>query len=112
MSKLFPEDKRLQGWLAFVGKEIAFQGLPARICWLGYRERDRAGLLFNQMLRDGQLSAPIVIGRDPLDPGSVASPFRDTEGMLDASDAASDWAPLNLATAVASTSAWISFHHE
>ena len=111
MLKLFPEDKRLQEWLAFAGKQIAFQGLPARICWLGYRERDRAGLLFNQMVRDGQLSAPIVIGRDHLDAGSVASPFRETEGMLDGSDAVSDWALLNFATGIASGAAWMSFHH-
>jgi urocanate hydratase len=111
MLNLFPEDKRLQEWLAFAVKEIAFQGLPARICWLGYRERDRAGLHFNQMVRDGQLSAPIVIGRDHLDAGSVASPFRETEGMLDGSDAVSDWALLNFATGIASGAAWMSFHH-
>lgn len=111
MLKLFPEDKRLQEWLTFAGKQIAFQGLPARICWLGYRERDRAGLLFNQMVRDGELSAPIVIGRDHLDAGSVASPFRETEGMLDGSDAVSDWALLNFATGIASGAAWMSFHH-
>jgi len=111
MLKLFPEDKRLQEWLNFAGKQVAFQGLPARICWLGYRERDRAGLLFNQMVRDGQLSAPIVIGRDHLDAGSVASPFRETEGMLDGSDAVSDWALLNFATGIASGAAWMSFHH-
>src|SRR5437868_8306272 len=111
MLNLFPEDKRLQEWLTFAGKEIAFQGLPARICWLGYRERDRAGLLFNQMVRDGQLSAPIVIGRDHLDAGSVASPFRETEGMLDGSDAVSDWPLLNFATGIASGAAWMSFHH-
>jgi urocanate hydratase len=111
MLKLFSEDKRLQEWLNFAGKQVAFQGLPARICWLGYRERDRAGLLFNQMVRDGQLSAPIVIGRDHLDAGSVASPFRETEGMLDGSDAVSDWALLNFATGIASGAAWMSFHH-
>jgi urocanate hydratase len=109
--KLFPEDKRLTEWLNFARTQIAFQGLPARICWLGYRERDRAGLLFNQMVRDGQLSAPIVIGRDHLDAGSVASPFRETEGMLDGSDAVSDWALLNFATGIASGAAWMSFHH-
>ena len=111
MLKLFPEDNRLTEWLNFAGSRIAFQGLPARICWLGYRERDRAGLLFNQMVRDGQLSAPIVIGRDHLDAGSVASPFRETEGMLDGSDAVSDWALLNFATGIASGAAWMSFHH-
>jgi urocanate hydratase len=109
--ELFPEDKRLNEWLTFASKQIAFQGLPARICWLGYRERDRAGLLFNQMVRDGRLRAPIVIGRDHLDAGSVASPYRETEGMLDGSDAVSDWALLNFATGVASGAAWMSFHH-
>jgi urocanate hydratase len=111
MLKLFPEDKRLKEWLTFASEQVAFQGLPARICWLGYRERDRAGLLFNQMVRDGQLSAPIVIGRDHLDAGSVASPFRETEGMLDGSDAVSDWALLNFATGIASGAGWMSFHH-
>jgi urocanate hydratase len=108
---LFPEDKRLNQWLSFASTQIAFQGLPARICWLGYRERDRAGLLFNQMVRDGRLRAPIVIGRDHLDAGSVASPFRETEGMLDGSDAVSDWALLNFAIGIASGAAWMSFHH-
>jgi urocanate hydratase len=108
---LFPEDKPLQQWLTWAGQQITFQGLPARICWLGYRERDRAGLLFNQMVRDGRLKAPIVIGRDHLDAGSVASPFRETEAMLDGSDAVSDWALLNFATSVASGAAWASFHH-
>jgi urocanate hydratase len=109
--ELFPEDARLQQWLSFASKEIAYQGLPARICWLGYRERDRAGLLFNEMVRDGRLSAPIVIGRDHLDAGSVASPFRETEGMMDGSDAVSDWALLNFATGIASGAGWMSFHH-
>ena len=108
---LFPEDKRLQEWLTYASAQIAFQGLPARICWLGYRERDRAGLLFNQMVRDGRLTAPIVIGRDHLDAGSVASPHRETEGMLDGSDAVSDWPLLNFATGIASGAAWMSFHH-
>ncbi len=108
--ELFPGDKRLTEWLTFASKQIAFQGLPARICWLGYKERDRAGLLFNQMVRDGRVSAPIVIGRDHLDAGSVASPYRETEGMLDGSDAVSDWALLNFATGVASGAGWMSFH--
>lgn len=108
---LFPEDKRLQEWLNFASTEVAFQGLPARICWLGYGERDRAGLLFNQMVRGGSLKAPIVIGRDHLDAGSVASPHRETEAMLDGSDAVSDWALLNFATGIASGAAWMSFHH-
>lgn len=108
---LFPDDKPLHQWLGWAGDQIAFQGLPARICWLGYRERDRAGLLFNQMVRDGRLKAPIVIGRDHLDAGSVASPFRETEAMRDGSDAVSDWALLNFATSIASGAAWASFHH-
>jgi urocanate hydratase len=109
--KLFPEDQRLHQWLTFAADQIAFQGLPARICWLGYGQRDRAGLLFNQMVRDGRLSAPIVIGRDHLDAGSVASPFRETEAMLDGSDAVSDWPLLNFATGIASGAGWMSFHH-
>jgi urocanate hydratase len=109
--ELFPEDKRLHQWLTWASGQIAFQGLPARICWLGYRERDRAGLLFNQMVRDGRLAAPIVIGRDHLDGGSVASPFRETEAMRDGSDAVSDWPLLNFATGIASGAAWMSFHH-
>jgi urocanate hydratase len=109
--KLFPDDVRLQEWLRFASSQVAFQGLPARICWLGYRERDQAGLLFNKMVREGVVSAPIVIGRDHLDAGSVASPYRETEAMLDGSDAVSDWALLNFATGVASGAAWMSFHH-
>ncbi len=108
---LFPNDHRLQQWLGWAGDRIAFQGLPARICWLGYRERDQAGLLFNQMVRDGRLSAPIVIGRDHLDAGSVASPYRETEAMRDGSDAVSDWPLLNFAVGVASGAGWMSFHH-
>jgi urocanate hydratase len=109
--ELFPNDSRLQHWLGYASSQIAYQGLPARICWLGYRERDQAGLLFNQMVRDGRLSAPIVIGRDHLDAGSVASPYRETEGMLDGSDAVSDWALLNFAVGISSGAAWMSFHH-
>jgi urocanate hydratase len=109
--KLFPDDVRLQEWLRFASGQVAFQGLPARICWLGYRERDRAGLLFNKMVREGTVSAPIVIGRDHLDAGSVASPYRETEAMLDGSDAVSDWALLNFATGIASGAGWMSFHH-
>ncbi len=108
---LFPDDLRLQQWLGFASDQVAFQGLPARICWLGYRERDQAGLLFNRMVREGTLSAPIVIGRDHLDAGSVASPYRETEAMLDGSDAVSDWALLNFATGIASGAGWMSFHH-
>jgi urocanate hydratase len=109
--ELFPEDHRLQEWLGWAGEKIAFQGLPARICWLGYKERDRAGLLFNEMARDGRLSAPIVIGRDHLDAGSVASPYRETEAMLDGSDAVSDWPLLNFGVGIASGAGWMSFHH-
>ncbi|TCK73990.1 urocanate hydratase [Acidipila rosea] len=109
--KLFPEDRRLQEWLGFASSQVAFQGLPARICWLGYRERDKAGLLFNRMVREGTLAAPVVIGRDHLDAGSVASPYRETEAMLDGSDAVSDWALLNFATGIASGAGWMSFHH-
>jgi urocanate hydratase len=108
---LFPEDRRLSKWLSFAADQIAFQGLPARICWLGLGQRDRAGLLFNAMVRDGRLKAPIVIGRDHLDAGSVASPYRETEAMRDGSDAISDWPLLNFATGIASGAAWMSFHH-
>ncbi|MGB9147997.1 MAG: urocanate hydratase [Acidobacteriaceae bacterium] len=108
---LFPEDPRLHDWLTYAADQIAFQGLPARICWLGYGQRDRAGLLFNQMVRDGRLKAPVVIGRDHLDAGSVASPFRETEAMRDGSDAVSDWPLLNFATGIASGASWMSFHH-
>jgi len=109
--QLFPDDQRLTQWLTYAADQIAFQGLPARICWLGYGQRDRAGLLFNQMVRDGRLAAPIVIGRDHLDAGSVASPFRETEAMRDGSDAVSDWPLLNFATGIASGASWMSFHH-
>jgi urocanate hydratase len=109
--RLFPDDQRMTQWLTYAADQIPFQGLPARICWLGYGQRDRAGLLFNQMVRDGRLSAPIVIGRDHLDAGSVASPFRETEAMLDGSDAVSDWPLLNFATGIASGASWMSFHH-
>lgn len=109
--ELFPEDERLQAWLSYAADQIAFQGLPARICWLGYKERDQAGKLFNQMVKDGRLKAPIVIGRDHLDAGSVASPYRETEAMKDGSDAVSDWALLNFGVGIASGAAWMSFHH-
>ncbi len=111
MKKLFPHDKRLQQWLGWAGDRIAFQGLPARICWLGYKERDQAGLMFNEMVKSGKLKAPIVIGRDHLDAGSVASPYRETEAMKDGSDAVSDWALLNFAVGASSGAGWVSFHH-
>ena len=111
LRELFPDDARMQRWLGWAGDRIAFQGLPARICWLGLGQRDKAGLLFNRMVRDGTLKAPIVIGRDHLDAGSVASPFRETEAMKDGSDAVSDWPLLNFATGIASGAGWMSFHH-
>ncbi|HEY4320604.1 MAG TPA: urocanate hydratase [Gemmatimonadales bacterium] len=111
MRELFPGDARLQQWLGWAGDRVAFQGLPARICWLGLGQRDKAGLLFNEMVRDGRLKAPIVIGRDHLDAGSVASPYRETEAMKDSSDAVSDWPLLNFATGIASGAGWMSFHH-
>jgi urocanate hydratase len=107
----FPDDARLHRWIPLAQERIAFQGLPARICWLGYGERHRLGLRFNRMVRDGRLKAPIVIGRDHLDAGSVASPFRETEGMRDGSDAIADWPILNALLNVASGAAWVSVHH-
>jgi urocanate hydratase len=109
--ELFPEDAGLRRWLEMAGERVAFQGLPARICWLGLGQRHRAGLLFNAMVADGRVKAPIVIGRDHLDCGSVASPNRETEGMLDGTDAVSDWALLNAMVNVASGASWVSFHH-
>ncbi len=111
IAELFPEDEPLRRWLAMAGERVAFQGLPARICWLGLGERAAAGLAFNEAVVHGQLQAPIVIGRDHLDTGSVASPRRETEGMLDGSDAISDWPLLNLMLNVASGATWVSFHH-
>ncbi|MCB1052423.1 MAG: urocanate hydratase [Acidobacteria bacterium] len=109
--QLFPQDEGLQRWLTEGIKSFKFQGLPARICWLGYKERDQAGLLFNEMVRKGELSAPIVMGRDHLDSGSVASPYRETEAMLDTSDAVADWPILNFALNAISGAGWVSFHH-
>jgi urocanate hydratase len=108
---LFPEDKALQRWLDLAATKIKFQGLPARICWLGLGQRHLAGLAFNEMVRSGELKAPIVIGRDHLDAGSVASPNRETESMRDGSDAVSDWPLLNLMLNTASGATWVSFHH-
>jgi urocanate hydratase len=107
----FPDDARLHRWIPLARKHIHFQGLPARICWLGYGERARLGLRFNRMVREGSLSAPIVIGRDHLDAGSVASPFRETEGMRDGTDAVADWPILNALLNVASGASWVSVHH-
>ncbi len=108
---LFPDNDRLQKWMRAAGERVAFQGLPARICWLGYGERDKAGLRFNEMVASGELEAPIVIGRDHLDCGSVASPYRETESMLDGSDAIADWPLLNALVNTASGASWVSIHH-
>jgi len=108
---LFPDNDRLQKWIRGAREKIAFQGLPARICWLGYGERDKAGLKFNEMVASGELEAPIVIGRDHLDAGSVASPYRETESMIDGSDAIADWPLLNALINTASGATWVSIHH-
>ena len=108
---LFPHDEHLKRWITLAREKIAFQGLPARICWLGQGERARFGVALNDLVASGELSAPIVIGRDHLDTGSVASPFRETEGMKDGSDAIADWAMLNAMLNVASGASWVSFHH-
>ena len=108
---LFPHDEHLQRWISLARDKVQFQGLPARICWLGYGERVRAGLKFNEMVAQGQLKAPIVIGRDHLDAGSVASPNRETEGMQDGSDAVSDWPILNALINAVGGATWVSFHH-
>jgi urocanate hydratase len=108
---LFGDDDHLQRWIRAAGEKVAFQGLPARICWLGYGERDAAGLRFNEMVASGEISAPIVIGRDHLDAGSVASPYRETEGMADGSDAIADWPLLNAMINTASGATWVSIHH-
>ncbi|MBI2709582.1 MAG: urocanate hydratase [Actinobacteria bacterium] len=107
----FPGDEPLGRWIRLAGERVAFQGLPARICWLGYGERHRLGLRFNEMVRTGELSAPIVIGRDHLDSGSVASPYRETEAMADGSDAIADWPLLNALVSTSSGASWVSIHH-
>jgi urocanate hydratase len=109
--ELFPENRSLAKWIRLAGERVHFQGLPARICWLGYGERDRAGLKFNDMVASGELSAPIVIGRDHLDSGSVASPYRETEAMKDGSDAIADWPLLNALVNTSSGATWVSIHH-
>ena len=111
MIELFPHDPALKRWLTLAQERVAFQGLPARICWLGYGERDKAGLVFNDLVRRGEVKAPIVIGRDHLDCGSVASPYRETEGMKDGSDAIADWPILNALVNAVNGAAWVSFHH-
>jgi urocanate hydratase len=109
--EMFGDNERLTRWIAQAGEKVHFQGLPARICWLGYGERHRAGMRFNDMVASGEISAPIVIGRDHLDCGSVASPYRETESMLDGSDAIADWPLLNAMVNVASGASWVSIHH-
>jgi len=109
--ELFPDDKHLHRWLKLAREQVQFQGLPARICWLGYGERAAAGLKFNEMVASGELNAPIVIGRDHLDGGSVASPNRETEGMRDGTDAVSDWPILNAMLNAVGGATWVSFHH-
>jgi len=109
--ELFPDDEHLHRWMKMAREKVPFQGLPSRICWLGYGERAKAGLKFNEMVADGTLSAPIVIGRDHLDSGSVASPNRETEGMLDGTDAVSDWPILNALINAVGGATWVSFHH-
>jgi urocanate hydratase len=108
---LFPENESLARWMKLAGERVHYQGLPARICWLGYGERDKAGLRFNELVAGGAVQAPIVIGRDHLDCGSVASPYRETEAMLDGSDAIADWPLLNAMINVASGASWVSIHH-
>jgi urocanate hydratase len=107
----FPDDERLHRWIEQAGERIAFQGLPARICWLGYGERHRLGVRFNEMVASGELRAPVVIGRDHLDSGSVASPYRETEGMRDESDAIADWPLLNALVNTSAGASWVSIHH-
>jgi urocanate hydratase len=109
--ELFPEDAHLHRWLKMARERVSFQGLPARICWLGYGERHKAGELFNELVRTGKVSAPIVIGRDHLDCGSVASPNRETEAMKDGSDAVADWPILNALINAVNGASWVSFHH-
>jgi urocanate hydratase len=111
IAALFPGNERVQRWLKLAEDRVEFQGLPARICWLGYGERAKAGLRFNEMVASGELSAPIVIGRDHLDAGSVASPYRETEGMRDGSDAIADWPILNALINTAAGAHWVSVHH-
>nr|HRC87213.1 urocanate hydratase [Thermoanaerobaculia bacterium] len=107
----FPADAALARWIRLARERVAFQGLPARICWLGYGERARAGAVFNRLVAEGKVKAPIVIGRDHLDCGSVASPNRETEGMLDGSDAIADWPVLNALLNAVNGATWVSFHH-
>jgi urocanate hydratase len=109
--EMFPEDQNLRRWIEMAQEKVQFQGLPARICWLGYGERARLGIRFNELVKSGEISAPVVIGRDHLDTGSVASPYRETEGMRDGSDAIADWPILNALANTASGASWVSVHH-
>jgi len=109
--ELFPNDDHLRRWIRLAREKVPYQGLPARICWLGYGERARAGLKFNELVASGEISAPIVIGRDHLDAGSVASPNRETEAMRDGTDAVSDWPILNALINAVNGATWVSFHH-
>ncbi len=111
VKELIPDDALLHNWLDMARERIKFQGLPARICWLGLGQRHRMGLAFNELVRTGEVSAPIVIGRDHMDSGSVASPNRETEGMIDGSDAVADWPLLNAMLNTASGATWVSIHH-
>ncbi|MCE3291452.1 MAG: urocanate hydratase, partial [Arthrobacter sp.] len=111
IKELFPENKHLHRWIDAAQERVEFEGLPARICWLGYGERAKAGLLFNRLVKEGKVKAPIVIGRDHLDSGSVASPYRETEAMADGSDAIADWPLLNALLNTASGATWVSIHH-
>jgi urocanate hydratase len=111
LMKYFPDNKKMINWISQAQEKVVFQGLPGRICWLGMGEREKAGLIFNDLVKTGKIKAPIVIGRDHLDCGSVASPFRETEGMKDGTDAVSDWPLLNLLTNASSGATWVSFHH-
>jgi urocanate hydratase len=111
LKEAFPDNKKLINWLNKASEMVSFQGLPSRICWLKYGEREKAGLIFNQLVRDGKVKAPIVIGRDHLDCGSVASPNRETEAMKDGTDAVSDWPILNFAINTMNGASWTSFHH-
>lgn len=111
IKELFPENESLMRWMDMAQERIAFQGLPSRICWLGQGEREKAGLAFNKLVKEGKVKAPIVIGRDHLDTGSVASPNRETEAMLDGSDAVADWPLLNALVNTAGGASWVSLHH-
>ncbi|MCK5583081.1 MAG: urocanate hydratase, partial [Elusimicrobiales bacterium] len=108
---LFPKNEHLKRWIKMASEQVKFQGLPSRICWLGYGEREKLGLAFNDYIRQGKISAPLAIGRDHLDAGSVASPYRETENMKDGSDAIADWPILNALVNTASGASWVSFHH-